>query len=969
MRPCELTISGFGPYANKVKIDFQKFNTQGLYLISGDTGAGKTTIFDAITYALFGLPSGEVREVGGLRSKYADIDTPTFVCLEFEIKGELYQIRRNPEYLRRAKKGTGTTKESASCELTLPNGVVLTRNADVHAKIKEILGLDRNQFSQICMIAQGDFLKLLLADTKQRQEIFRDLFKTEMYDEVSKRLKEEYHQVSQAYEQTKQSLSQYLKDVEGDDVFVSKDLEKLKQNALPPEDSLQLLATLCDQGEVKLKKAEVDLDGVEQTIKGLERRKQAAKEWQKVTERRNVTKNQMHLIKQKLDMMQVDEKEERELEAAKQAMNDVQKAMVYIANHRRFLTESHTLKQIQETYESQQAKLECLNVQREETEVILKNLEDVKLEKTKVEYRLTQIKQSIRAIRAILEIEKDVVQKKEAFLLQTKKYENSKDEYSKMEMELLRLRNLYADNIAGVLAKDLKENLPCPVCGSTSHPNPAKYGKTLVTKEGVERFEKRKNESLEKLNAEVSETARKKAMLSEREEQCIHASKEELARLMEIKWLLEQPISGDVLMESDNNTFAIVLANAHSAVDNMDKLRSSMVCVGTNLQTLMAMYQEEQNILSKKEDKKKQTEMMLQKLKESHRHQGEYLEKLHQQIQTMQRNVFAMEGSLQSQKAELSLFLTQFNLDENRVEFAQDLQNLQADLERKIETIRHKQEEYASLRETSMVLHTSWKEQSEQSKRIADKLELSSPDIQDINHLLQIWESELAQENIRKEERLNQVKFLSSMVSINKRALQNIEKNREEQIRIERRMQMLKSLSDTANGTVSGKDKLMLETFVQMSYFESVIRKANIRFMLMTSGQFELKRKEEGASLRNRTGLELDVIDHYNGSVRSVKTLSGGESFKASLSLALGLADEVQERAGGIHLNAMFVDEGFGSLDSDSLSQALKALSDLTLGNRLVGIISHVGELKQRIDKQILVKKNRENGSSVELVY
>ncbi len=279
MRPCVLTISGFGPYADEVVIDFRRFGDHGLYLISGDTGAGKTTIFDAITYALFGLPSGDVREVGGLRSKYANLDTPTFVRLVFELRGEEYTVQRNPDYERRAKKGTGTTRELAASELILPNRKVITKNAEVNAKIREILGLDRNQFSQICMIAQGDFLKLLLAETRQRQEIFRDIFKTRLYDEVSGRLKEEYHQTRSEYEKNELALSQYLKDVEAGDFS---DATRLKNNELPLTESIDQLTRLCGEGEVQLANAEEALRKSENLLQSLEEERKACSEWMQI---------------------------------------------------------------------------------------------------------------------------------------------------------------------------------------------------------------------------------------------------------------------------------------------------------------------------------------------------------------------------------------------------------------------------------------------------------------------------------------------------------------------------------------------------------------------------------------------------------------------------------------------------------------------------------------------------------------
>ena len=247
---------------------------------------------------------------------------------------------------------------------------------------------------------------------------------------------------------------------------------------------------------------------------------------------------------------------------------------------------------------------------------------------------------------------------------------------------------------------------------------------------------------------------------------------------------------------------------------------------------------------------------------------------------------------------------------------------------------------------------------AEIQKRLGNDTDIDLEKVRENKKLLEVRQAELDEKS----------KAVHSRITANKISLENINTRLAEIKKVEEKWRWMKALSNTANGNISGKEKIMLETYIQMTYFDRIISRANRRFLVMSSGQYELKRRTEAENNRSQSGLELDVIDHYNGTQRSVKTLSGGESFKASLSLALGLSDEIQSSAGGIRLDSMFVDEGFGSLDEESLSQAVKALSSLADGNRLVGIISHVGELKERIESQILVTKDKSGGSRAEII-
>lgn len=751
MRPLKLTMSAFGPYAQQTEIDFEKLGERGLYLITGDTGAGKTTIFDALIFALYGEASGNLRENGMFRSKYAEAQTPTWVELTFLYRGKVYVVRRNPEYQRPKDRGEGMTMQKADAVLTYPDGHVVTKVKEVTAAVTELIGLNRSQFMHIAMIAQGNFQQLLIAKTEERGKIFREIFHTKPYLALQEQLKMDAAKEKSAYETGCISIFQYM-----DSIYCE------------PEHPCRLLT---DQA-----KRSKSVEALPEFIRELT---------ELVETERGYLKKLSENLRQIEEKLVETTRQLGRIETAKRARGQLAQAQEIIS------AEEARLPQLAEAFEKEQKngpQIEALALQIRQDE--------------------QQVQEAYRANRALEAAKKQVEQAQREYLKNTEEVRVKREYYQRLE-------RLFFDAQAGILAAALKEGEKCPVCGSVHHPQPA----VLLQKAPTQKQ--------------------------------LQAEKEELHYL-------------------EGKTVELS-SRAGAARGQAEKAKEE------------AQKQQKQVVPAEQIEKKRQHKKQMEERLETTRREYENCNRL---------------------------------LEQNRL-LAKTLREQQAEVQ--LEKEPELQEKCANLKQEKAVL-----------------------------------------------QRENET--YSVQMRTNERALKEIDKRAKAVKQTEQTYIWLKALSETANGMVKGKDRVTLETYIQMMYFERIIARANVRLMVMSGGQYEFQRRKEADKRNSQSGLELDVIDHYNGTVRSVKTLSGGETFQASLSLALGFSDEIQSQAGGIQLDTMFVDEGFGSLDEEALSQAIKALTELTEGNRLVGIISHVTELKERIEHQIVVTKERSGGSGIKIV-
>lgn len=901
-------MSAFGPYAGEVKVDFAQLGERGLYLITGDTGAGKTTIFDGITFALYGEASGNNRESDMFRSKYAKEETPTFVELEFRYRNEVYRVRRNPEYLRPAKKGKGLTTEKADAQLEYPDGKIITKSKEVTKAVVELIGLDRGQFTQIAMIAQGDFLKLLFAKTEDRSKIFREIFHTKEYQILQERLKTMSGTLRIEYEQLTKSIQQYRTEIHSDD--------ERKDNTV--EETLQFLACLIEDEKKTILECDHNLECLEEQIAGIqkaigkaENQKRAEQELVRINEELAVWISRMPEIE---EVLKAEEKRQPERE----------KLALDIAGSEEKLSLYEEADHILEQKTKAEAQTSALKKERED---LKEKKEDGtgKLQKIKellVQYqdldarcvRLEQEEQKVKEEKAkVCNFQKVLVEYREL----AKRLKNAQEDYQKGNAESIRIRKIFEqmeqnflDGQAGILAEHLEEGAPCPVCGATHHPNPAKIQESTCTEEELKRI-KEKNQKLSDQVFLLSEKAGKtKGQLEEKKKQLEETCKELFGEIPQsISSSLEERVQCLHIQESTIN------------------------------------------------EQRKQANQAIQqkKILEDQNEKGEsYLKKWDEMLEERERRYHEMERecAILTERYEKAISVLSYTSKKDALQALEKKKDQKSALDL---AYRSAEEKYRTTKETI---------QSKTAK--IQTLQEQLDGFQDSKYA-ELLEQQQSCMQKKREILLKKEKTVTDY-QMNKRVENAIQGQFEKLQNVEEQWKMVKALSNTANGNVSGKEKIMLETYIQMSHFNRIIARANTRFMMMSGGQYELKRRETAENLRSQSGLELDVIDHYNGSIRSVRTLSGGESFQASLALALGLSDEIQSEAGGIQLDAMFIDEGFGSLDEETLDQAVKALLNLADGNRLVGIISHVAELKERIEKQIIVTKQKSDGSTVKLI-
>ena len=920
MRPITLTMSAFGPYAAKTVIELDKLGTNGLYLITGDTGAGKTTIFDAITYALYGEASGNTRDVNMFRSKYAEPSTPTEVELTFEYAQKIYTVKRNPEYDRPKARGEGYTTEKANAELHYPDGRVVTRLKEVNKAIVDIMGIDRSQFTQIAMIAQGDFLKLLLASTEDRKKIFQKIFRTQCYYQLQERLKAETSKLAVEYNQTGSSIRQYINGIacHPDDVLML-EVDKAKKGELKNTEAVQLVEKLIKQDTTEQQK-------VLERIGELDKQKQKIAAQLAVAENRKTTEEKQEKAKenharetQRLKTLETEKNEA----AAHQP--EVQKAVEAIAKLEAQLPEYAEMqkKQIERT-DLQKALEELaqkIKTEAETAEKLARSIKDLRAEQASLQNagaaqaaqkaekdRLAEQQKDLEALKK----EYAAYQKLEAQLKKAQAdYAQKSEDSGKKRTEYEHKNKLYLDAQAGILAETLTKGVPCPVCGSLEHPHPAQKPENAPTKQELE-ICKAKAEEAEKATQEASSKA----------STCngqVDTSRETLQA------------RGQKLLGTD-------------AIEEMERL-----CCEKQQQTAEQLQKAEQQL--KEIEKQLGRKTALDQLIPQKEDELDQCKKRRGCYETQQAGDGAKLQAAEKRLKELAEKLSY----PSEAEANQALQQLREQKEAWGKAIQETQKAYDECAKNLAALKGTL-EGYQKTLQGMEKV-----DVQAVLAAQAEADQQKAAWQAQKGE-------ISDRLAVNGPILENLRPQISKMEETEKRLQCVQALSDTANGRLSGKEKIMLETYIQMTFFDRIIRRANVRLMVMSGGQYELKRRINAENNRSQAGLELDVIDHYNGSERSVKTLSGGESFKASLALALGLSDEIQSSAGGIRLDTMFVDEGFGSLDEESLEQAVNALVGLTQGNRLVGIISHVSELKNRIDKQIVVTKEKSGGSKAEIL-
>lgn len=927
MKPLKLTMSAFGSYAGKNVIDFTG-QQQGIFLITGDTGAGKTTIFDAITYALYNQTSGGERNGNMMRSQYAQPEAETYVELEFLYRGQTYRVCRNPDYKITKTLKNGKIREQKvphSVELTLPDGTVFPEKKNAtDAKIIEILGLTADQFSQIVMIAQGDFLKLLYTKSDERKMIFSKLFRTDIYWKIQENLRRKSMEMDERIQENDRAFEQEKSRIillpESEELPLDELVERLRERLKDALKEQNLRRANVEELNKKITKYEeinklfVSLEKIRQTGKELEARQAESKERRQQIE--NALKADKVLVAEQQNLRQ-----QQEVEQSAQA---IAKMTETLANNQEMF---ETLKTQQQEAEAKQ-KREAADIQKKMLALeqsfpsyeALQNARSEEQQAKKVWEDLGKTsEESFHKKKAGIAALKEQQKQQEQVVEQTKKnWEQTSLSASESAKHYEHMYEAFLKEQAGILAENLSAGCPCPVCGSTVHPDPAKLSDHAVTELEVEQAKKTRAAAEEKRDMAYA------AFEAEKTE------KQKLAQAVEKEeadFVLAQTIAKQQRKEAEQNYVSLQKI--------AEQIREKLVY--PSLAEAKKQYAAMQKALEAAEQ---EIERKRQKVSE-----------LAEAMNTLKGQKLAEEENQKTAKKLAAKTEKEYaKLLEKSGFVSEETYHLAILPERSRSKLEREEKEYESqcLRQQS--------EQKLLEKQVSGK---TYTDTTELNEQLK------AEKQALKEAEKTYME-LHTAYENDRSVLQNCAVYLEKGKKLESEDQVIKSLSKTANGRLSGSAKIDFETYIQRQYFKQIIHEANKRLLTMSNHQFILKLKEEANTGRKTNeGLDLSVYSLVTDSERDVKTLSGGESFLAALAMALGLSDIVERSAGAIHPDMMFIDEGFGSLDAQSRQQAIEVLAELAGDSRMVGIISHVTELKEQIDRKLVVSRTDKGSRAV----
>lgn len=952
MKPLELIISAFGSYAGEERIDFSDMDG-GIFLITGDTGSGKTTLFDAITYALYNETSGGTRDGDMMRSQYAKEDTPTFVELSFLHKGKEYRVRRNPNYFRLSKRKNkngeyARTKETAKVELILPDGKAYPGNRrQTDLKLLEILGLSLEQFTQISMIAQGKFLDLLLASSKERKKIFSQIFQTKIYARIQEQLLEmdkklyiERKNNQIRWEEQEKNIrypeEQFVGIVSGEQSLeVYSDEVPLKKENLPGilledkkvvlEELDELIRTLKAQEKIlnkEIAQIQIQLEGLFSEIEKEKFRRSREKERDNVKEALSVLSEKEADIKEKeTELMWAKKAElvktqEVLLQTSEEKLQSLQEEKQSLTKDTELLKEK--VSRLQDSYAN--LKKECEDTLPIRKQKVIEFSKQLSLDLEKIQKNREELQKRENGLAELLK-GRDLLasQQKEVEKAQ-KEAQEAIQILSEKEKELQEQNTLFLQNQAGILAENLEEGSPCPVCGSIHHPKKALLSSEAHSRSVSEATLKKAGEEAEKARKEANEASEKAgSLLNEKNLLCARLETTGQSLLSDfvcedMQWnRVEEEISFSKNEKVRLEKEAEKLQNETEEICTKEnklikKLEDSLEQIRKSYENQQGLLQQKLGILEGKAEEEKKQNIEVLKAREAFEQALVTQEFLNKECYLSKKQSFVKQKSLEQEIEEFK---------QNRLSLSSKLEQLESQLK------QEEKKELSELEEKKEILETKKKELEKKSREIY------------------------------------------TVLTANKDAKQKLRKIYEESLETDKAYEKIHPLSDTANGRLTGSAKLDFQTYMQRRYFKRIIESANRRLAPMSRDQFTLSCRElSDLSLQGEAGLDLNVYSLATGTTRDVKTLSGGESFLAALSMALGLADIIQQEAGKVDVDTLFIDEGFGSLDEEARRQAMEVLVSLTEGNRLVGIISHVAELKEQIDRKLVITKDQGGSKS-----
>ncbi len=1035
-------MSGFGPFAGEEEIDFEKEELCGIFLITGDTGSGKTTIFDAISFALYGEASGEWRTSDCFRSGYADAQTKTFVELTFLQKGKRYRIRRNPEYRRPSRRGEGWTNEKKDAELYFPDGSVVGGFVKVSEAAEKIVGMNRRQFKQTAMIAQGEFLKLLTADSKERGEIFRKVFDTEPYQIFQKKLAEKEREYGERCKEQERRRIRLLEEVEREAEFG--EMESLAKAA--GEQNRQEIGTLLgrlvewerirqEQQEAALEKTEEELSRQkeelgsarerEKIFQALEEREERQRELEKEKDEEEArrerlraacrasekvvpaergwinadsearqSKEQMIQLEKQLEEAQekaetwrkkeeTHREKEEEIEEAREKIRRLEEELPIRQKKRNLEQELERLQEERENAEKERKKIQRQYEDgKQEQEELKKWAEEHAGDEEQARTCRSRREEAQRQQQEVWNLWKE---KKEVDKLSRQEEKRKKDycdhkaAWEETNRAFSQTERQFFGNLAGILAEQLEEGAPCPVCGSVDHPNKAQKMETAVSEEVWRQRREETDRCRDELYQKKQEFEKKQQERKSKEES-LQERLEKLRREIEER---VEPESEEKRQEDIKEQTSLEILNGMDA-----RLQSFLKAVKEQEQKWNGLLGEKEKKQERMDRICKELEVLQHKISAAQAREREHegkIQKCRGKIEGLEEKLPQgckedTELDLEKLKKSVEAFEREAEEIEKKKKEAQEENSRQRGrCEMQHEACAKKQQRAEECREewerrrieAGFLTEQSYRDAlltEKEIKELKDDLEARSRERQALREKieedkrrldgrqredLEERQRQIARAEQEKKELETAHRELSDRARRNREIYRKLLELEEEQKQEKDLYIRYKELSDTANGRITGKEKLAFEQYVQSFYFRQVVQKANQRFCRMSGGQYELRCMEQAQDRQKSAGLDLEIMDYYIGRTRSVKSLSGGEAFQAALALSLGFSDVVQSYAGGIEVDAVFLDEGFGSLDSNALECAVQVLAQLSGENRMVGIISHVAELKERIEKKV----------------
>lgn len=1027
MKPIHLTISAFGPYSDTVTLDMQAFGGQGLFLITGDTGAGKTSIFDAICFALFGEVSGSQRGADQLRSDFAAPTADTYVKFTFSHGGKVYQIHRTPKYERPKKRGTGTVTQQPNAVMTNPDGSTIAGATAVTDAVQQLLGVDCRSFKQISMIAQGEFMKLLTADSQSRAKIIRNVFHTEALVTLQKCIKTEYLTKNRTCEDTRRALLQYAEgfqlEQEGEIQELSDLLKQVKaQNSRDAQTIKQLdeqlnqlhaARTAATEAVVKaetqlqarekwsaakqqLAQLEAQLPAMHAQTERLERARRARDlvqpQWQAYQSeqtRWEQLSNQVQQQKRKVEQLQQQsaslEQEKQQAEAQLPQLELFQQEITRLRDARqqaelwrerqerakKARNSANSLQmrhqQIANTFQTERQRIETLRQQTVRLYDLQIECESLRNQWREASQLKTQLNSKLSLFVELTDSQNQLKSQQEAYGKQEHVYQAAEQQYHAAELYWMRGQ-------AGILAQDLRDHVPCPVCGALEHPHPAQLQAQVPTEQELQNL----REQAERSRAALQQVSERAAAARSRVKSAQHAVRQAMQELFN---------------EPETTQEQLLQTIAQKTVETKQHLEK-----GKRIAEQVRRMEQIAEQLQEAQQQLPELEQAAQQAEQAYHTADRTAAAIEAEAQTIQdalptRDLAGMDAKLCEKQAAYDALHQRIEQAKRQWESHQRALSSAAEVYRSVCVQEQQQRQMTQTAQTAWrdAVHTAgfasgeayqaallspeaFRNAEQQCQQFSQRLTTTrsmereyaaavpSGKPEDIELLRQ--RREQAERMCQEKERLH-TQCVARREN-NQALLARIGQMQDELEQVEQQTAALRELSQTANGELAGKQKLMLEQYVQAAYFEHVLQRANLRLRDMTQGRYEMHRRKTAENHRSQSGLDIDVMDYYTGKRRSVKTLSGGESFLGALALALGMSDVIQSYAGGVLVETVFLDEGFGTLDSAALEQAIGVLVRLSGGNRLIGIISHVTELKDRIGRQIVVRRGT-SGSTAEI--